>query len=158
MNGTPGMKSNGSLHVAELAEKAGVTPATIRYYARIDLLYPSREPQNGYRRFSNADLHRVAFIRRAQALGLTIGDIRTVLDSVAHGEVPCHQVKELVEHRLHSIRDRIADLQATEERVSRALIAWREMADESPRADEICPLIERLEFDEEQSLAVNTAG
>ncbi len=140
---------SGSLHVAELAERAGVSPATIRYYARIDLLSPSREPQNGYRRFSMEDLHRVDFIRRAQGLGLTISDIKLIFDAISQGEVPCHKVKELVQHRLHSIQERIAELQATERRVSRALDAWRKMEDQAPHKGEICPLIERLDLDEQ---------
>ncbi|MGE0624774.1 MAG: MerR family transcriptional regulator [Pseudomonadales bacterium] len=134
----------GSLHVAELAARAGVTPATIRYYARISLLNPNREPDNGYRRFSSDDLHRVEFIRRAQGLGLTIGDIREILDTVSHGKVPCHQVRELVQSRLHSIRDRIAELQETEVRIEHALQVWQGMRGETASDGEICPLIERL--------------
>lgn len=135
----------GSLHVAELAKRSGVTPATVRYYARINLLSPIREPENGYRRFSMDDLHRVRFIRRAQGLGLTISDIKTIFQTVSHGEVPCHQVKELVENRLYSIRERIAELQAMEARITRATLAWERMLGEMPNDDEICPLIERLD-------------
>ena len=148
MNYPTAIRQSGSLHVAELAERAGVTPATIRYYARIDLLSPSREPQNGYRRFTMEDLHRVSFIRRAQALGLTISDIRTIFDTVDHGQIPCHQVRELVEHRLQSIRERISELQATEARISRALERWRKMNGHTPHDGEFCPLIERLELEE----------
>ena len=146
----------GSLHVAELARWAGVTPATVRYYARIDLLSPGREPENGYRRFSMDDLHRIRFIKSAQGLGLTIGDVKAIFETVSHGEVPCHQVKELVESRLHSIQERIAELQATESRITRAMTAWGEMMNEVPKDDEFCPLIERLEC--EEKVSVNGRG
>ena len=139
---------SGSLHVAELAERAGVSPATIRYYARIDLLSPSREPQNGYRRFSIADLRRVEFIRRAQGLGLTISDIKLLFDAISQGEVPCHKVKDLVQQRLHSIQERIAELRATELRMSQALETWRQMEHQPPQKGEFCPLIERLQLEE----------
>ena len=60
-----------ALHVAELAQRTGVTAATIRHYARVGMLRPSRDSQNGYRCFSTHDVNRVVFVRRAQALGLT---------------------------------------------------------------------------------------
>ena len=138
----------GALHVAELASRAGVTPATIRHYARIGLLNPDREPENGYRCFSAADLHRVEFIRQAQTLGLTIGDIKTILETADQGDVPCEQVKLLVEQRLTSARERITNLLATESRVIDALSTWEAMDDPTPLDGELCPLIERLSVEE----------
>ncbi len=135
---------HGALRVAELAGRASVTPATIRYYARIGLLSPDREVENGYRCFSTVDLHRVEFIRRAQRLGLTIGDIKIILETAEHGDVPCDQVKSLVEQRLASMQERIADLKATESRVIKALDAWENMDDLTPLDGELCPLIERV--------------
>jgi len=133
------------MHVAELARLADVTPATIRYYARIGLLDPGREPENDYRCFSTPDLKRVGFIRQAQALGLTIGDIKSILEAVENGDIPCHQVRSLVKQRLDSIRDRISELQATEARITRALKVWKQMEDPVPAVGEFCPLIERID-------------
>ena len=133
----------GTLHVADLASQTDVTPATVRYYSRIGLLHPGRDPENGYRCFSAADLRRVVFIRRAQTLGLTIGDIKAILETVDHGEAPCHQVKSLVRHRLASIRARIAELRATEQRITKALMLWSYLGDQIRDKGELCPLIER---------------
>ena len=141
-------RPTGSLHVAELARLAEVTPATVRFYSRVGLLSPGREPENGYRCFSAADLHRVVFIRQAQALGLTIRDIKTILATVDHGETPCHQVRSLVEQRLISVQKKLAELHATEMRIGQALEAWQEMNDEAPVDGELCPLIERLDVSE----------
>lgn len=146
LNDTP--KAIGSLHVAELARQAEVTSATVRYYSRVGLLSPRREPENGYRCFSAADLHRVLFIRQAQTLGLTIGDIKAILETVDHGETPCHQVRSLVEQRLGSVQEKLAELHATEMRIGQALEAWQEMHDEAPVDGELCPLIERLNVGE----------
>lgn len=132
-------------HVAELARQAKVTPATIRYYSRVALLDPVREADNGYRCYSPADLQRVGFIRQAQALGLSIGDIKTILDMQANGETPCDQVKSLVIQRRMSISDQIVELQATEARIDKALKYWKEMNDPVPVDGELCPLIECLE-------------
>jgi len=138
----------GALHVAELARLADVTPATVRYYSRIGLLNPKREPENGYRYFSSADRQRVSFIRRAQSLGLTIGDIKTILGSIDQGEVPCRQVRELVVGRLQSVKEQLAILKATQARINQALTLWEEMPDDSPAKGELCPLIDRVESEE----------
>jgi MerR family transcriptional regulator, Zn(II)-responsive regulator of zntA len=135
--------STGGLHVTELARKADVTPTTVRYYARMGLLKPDRERGNGYRRFSGTDLRRVNFVRRAQALGLTIGDAKAILQTVDHGDSPCPQVRKLVAQRLTEVRARLAELQAMERRISAALETWSELDDASPESDEFCPLIER---------------
>lgn len=138
-------KPVGSLHVGELARKADVTPATVRYYTHTGLLHPGREPDNGYRCFSGSDTRRIAFIKRAQALGLTIGDIKTLLEIADQGEVPCEEVKSMVEQRLTSVRDHIAELEVKEERIRRAMTTWEKMIDPIPVDGELCPLIERLD-------------
>lgn len=132
-----------ALRVADVAQVAGVTPATVRYYARVKLLSPKRNPENGYRCFSLSDVHRVEFIRKAQSLGLTIGEIKTVLATIDAGEQPCHQVKALVQKRLRQVRGQIAELQSTEARMTEALKAWDHMDSPTPRDGEFCPLIER---------------
>lgn len=137
-------KPIGALRVAELARAADVTPATVRYYSRIGLLSPRREPENGYRCFSSADRRRVMFIRRAQALGLTISDIKVILESVDQGDAPCHQVRVRVEGRLRSVQEQLAQLHETEARISQALTAWEDMEDSRPTDGELCPLIDRV--------------
>lgn len=137
----------GALHVADVAERAKVTPATVRYYAGSKLLSPRRNPENGYRCFSLADVHRVEFIRQAQALGLTIGDIKGILETVDRGATPCEEVKSLVKRRLERVQTQIADLQATEARMTEAVNLWRTMDEPVPRDGEFCPLIERVEVE-----------
>lgn len=136
---------SGSLHVADLAHEAGVTPATVRYYARTGLIHADREPDNGYRCFSGSEVRRILFIRQAQALGLTIGDIKTILEAVDDGDVPCSQVIDLVERRLTSIKEKIVELVETAARIDYALSAWEQMNDAAPAEGELCPLIERLD-------------
>ena len=134
----------GALHVAELAERAGVTPATIRYYSRVGLLSPGREPENGYRCYTSDDLKRVEFVRQCQKLGLKIGDIKAILEIVDQGDMPCGQVKTLVEQRLATIRDKLAEYQKVERRICEALESWERMPrDANPVKGQLCPLIEQ---------------
>lgn len=138
-------ESFGALRVAELARVAGVTPATVRYYARIGLLQSSRDPDNTYRHFSRNDLRRVQFIRRAQHFGLTINDIKDILSMVELGENPCVRVRFLIEQRLQCIHERVLEYSATERRIRQAMDQWDEFEDDTAVNGEICPLIERLE-------------
>jgi len=135
-------RTTDNLYVAELARRARVTPATIRYYARIGLLRPTREPGNDYRCFSTADLQRLDLVRRAKSLGLTISDIQAIMEIIDRGELPSrHELRSLVEQRLASIREQMADLQAIEVRIIRALKLWNHTG-YPPAADrEFYPLI-----------------
>lgn len=131
-----------TLLVAEIAERASVSPATIRFYARTGLIHPGRTPENGYRHFSRDDLRRVRFIKRAQELGLTIADIKSIFRDIDTGHPPCEQVRLLIERRLKAIRASIAELQATERRIETAMANWRKPGGAESADARFCPLIE----------------
>lgn len=132
----------GSLHVNEIAQQAGVTSATIRYYSRTGLIHPRQDPGNGYRCFSRSDLRRVLFIRQAKALGLTINDIKIIFDTRDHGELSDYKIKYLVKKRLESVRVHITELQATQKRIEQALSTWAMTGSEAPINSEFSSLIE----------------
>ncbi|MFU8816661.1 MAG: MerR family transcriptional regulator [Pseudomonadales bacterium] len=136
----------GTLNVAAVARRANVTPATVRYYARIGLLNPGRDLHNGYRRFSQEDLRRVAFVRKAQAIGLSISDIRSLLEQIGDGLPVCDLVVQLVQGRLDEVRRQRAELQATEQRMAHALSEWQAMPMVPPGSGELCRLIEGVEL------------
>ncbi len=135
----------GSLHVADLAESADVTPATIRYYSRAGLLHPNRDPNNGYRSFSLGDTKRVKFIRQAQELSLKIADIKAILETAEQGDTPCGKVESLVRDRLKAITQQIEELRATKKRIASAIEAWEEPRIPKAQGASFCPLIEMLQ-------------
>ena len=63
------------LRVSELAERAGVTASTVRFYERSGLLSPARRAHNGYRLFDESALDELAFIQRAKGIGMNLEDI-----------------------------------------------------------------------------------
>jgi MerR family transcriptional regulator, redox-sensitive transcriptional activator SoxR len=73
--------------IGELATRAGVTTATLRFYEAEDLIAAERTSGN-QRRFSRATLRRVAFIRAAQQVGLSLQDIRTALAKLPSDRTP----------------------------------------------------------------------
>ncbi|MDA3922919.1 MAG: MerR family transcriptional regulator [Salinisphaera sp.] len=65
--------------IGQLAAAAGVNRQTVRYYQRRGLLEQPPRPAHGYRRYEQAALERLRFIKRAQALGFTLDEIKHLL-------------------------------------------------------------------------------
>lgn len=130
------------MKVNQVAESAGVSPHAIRYYARLGLLVPARQSGNGYRRFADADVKRLAFIRKAQALGFTLKEIRDVFEMSRAGRTPCPLVREIVQRRVKENSRRLAEVAALQRSMESALKRWEEMPDGAPDGDAICRLIE----------------
>jgi MerR family Zn(II)-responsive transcriptional regulator of zntA len=99
------------MRIGELATTAGITPKTLRFYEDSGLLPPAARTANGYRDYGPAALSRLDFIRRGRAAGLTLAQIREVIDIRDAGEAPCHHVHQLLTARLSDIDRQIADLQ-----------------------------------------------
>jgi DNA-binding transcriptional MerR regulator len=128
----------GAMRIGELAATAGTTTKTLRFYEQLGLLPPTERAANGYRNYGTAALSRLDFIRRGRAAGLTLAQIREVIDIRDAGDAPCHHVQQLLAARLADIDRQIADLE-----VLRATLVCKrdrvEMADPSTCApDTVC--------------------
>ena len=132
------------MQVHELATRAAVAPHVVRYYARLGLLRPARDPRNEYKDFSQADLQRLAFILKAKRLGFTLGEVRMVLDMSRKGKTPCPLVREVVRRRVADNAHDLAELTVLQERMQSALRKWRRMRDGVPDGQAICRLIEAV--------------
>src|SRR6202022_4636731 len=85
-----------------------------RYYEKAGLLPESRRSSSGYRTYELEAVPRLAFIRAAQAVGLTLAEIRDVIGIRDAGAPPCSHVLELIERHRAEVRSRIRDLQRLE--------------------------------------------
>lgn len=132
------------MRVQQLADRVDVAPHVVRYYTRVGLLRPKRDAVNGYRRFSADDVKRVVFIRQAQQLGFTLAEIGHILDMSGRGKTPCPTVRAIVEERITQNAAYVAELQALQERMTRAQRRWRRMRDGVPDGNAICRLIEAV--------------
>lgn len=68
------------MRIGELAQKAGVTPRTIRYYENLGLLSPSERQGTGFRYYTETELAKLQKIDCLKSLGLTLEEITTVID------------------------------------------------------------------------------
>ncbi len=101
------------MQIGELAHRVGVSTKTIRYYEDIGVLpQPERAP-NGYRDYGDESIDRLQFIRDAQATGLTLTEIASILDMRNHGVGTCHHVAELLERHLRDLDRHIDELHRT---------------------------------------------
>jgi MerR family Zn(II)-responsive transcriptional regulator of zntA len=128
--------------VSEVARLVGVTPDTVRYYASIRLLVPAIDPDNGYRRFKDADVHRLRFVLRAKRLGFHLDEIAEILGVADRGRTPCPMVREIVQRRIVETRERVAEMQALQARLELALSLWAEMPNGEPDGHATCALID----------------
>jgi DNA-binding transcriptional MerR regulator len=101
------------VRIGELAAATGVATKTLRFYEDQGLLpEPERTPA-GYRDYPPEIADRVAFIRHAQAAGLTLRQIREILGVRDGGHAPCRDVADLVAQRLADVEERLRELHDT---------------------------------------------
>ena len=98
------------MRIGELATLSGVPAKTIRYYEAIGLLDPPDRTASGYRDYEPDVSDRLRFIRAAQAAGLTLGEIRSIVALRDRGETPCSHVLTLLTARHAEIDQRITEL------------------------------------------------
>lgn len=99
------------MRIGELADRSEVPAKTIRYYEDIGVLAQPARTSSGYRHYDEAAVERLAFVRAAQAVGLTLGEIREIVALRDRGEVPCGHVLQLVQRRAVEVEQRIAELE-----------------------------------------------
>lgn len=85
--------------IGEVADAVGVTSQAIRFYERRGVLPDAERGANGYRVYDESTLTRLRFINVAQAAGLTLSEIRSIIDLRDNGTVPCEHVVALVERQ-----------------------------------------------------------
>ena len=129
------------LGIGELAKRAGVGIDTVRYYERSGLLAPHMRLPSGYRRYRDLEVARLRFIRRAQALGFTLDEIKSLLRLSAQRNVA--QVKRSAQKKLADVDRRIEELQ----RVRKGLAELIAQCPGHGRAED-CPILRALGSEE----------
>jgi Hg(II)-responsive transcriptional regulator len=110
-----------SIGIGTLAKRAGVRIDTVRYYERNGLLAPSARLASGYRRYGELEVSRLRFIRRAQALGFTLKEVRELLAISNQRDVA--KVKKKAQAKLADVEQRIVALQRMREGLSNLISA-----------------------------------
>jgi DNA-binding transcriptional MerR regulator len=111
------------LTVGQLARATGVPAKTIRYYEQVGVLPVPRRSDAGYRHYSRHDVHRLLFIRRARALGLSLAKLKALTAELDHGECLTMRPRlhALVAEQLRLVQQQIAEFQVLERQLAQVL-------------------------------------
>lgn len=132
------------LTVTELAKQSGTTPHAVRYYTRMGLLRPERNPDNGYRLYERREIDWLRFIRQAKRLGYTLNEIKAIMHDANQGQSPCPRVREILQSRIEENRAQLEALLSLQSRMESALNQWSHMPNGVPDGHSVCHLIEEF--------------
>ena len=103
------MDTHDVLTVSQVAERSGFAPSALRYYEKEGLVRASRTP-GGQRRYERSVLRRLAFIRAAGNVGLSLEEIKSILGVWSHGVQPCGEVSRMLDEKLQALDRLIREL------------------------------------------------
>ncbi|MGB3373960.1 MAG: heavy metal-responsive transcriptional regulator [Microbacterium sp.] len=95
------------MRIGKLAAASGTTAKTLRFYEEQGLLPPAERTPSGYRDYAPETVARIDFVHRGQAAGLTLAQIRQILNIRDNGTAPCEHVRDLLDARLAEIEQQI---------------------------------------------------
>src|SRR6266849_198190 len=131
--------------IGQVAQETGLSIDTIRFYEKQGLLKRSARTEGGFRLFGSDDIQSLKFVRKAQELGFSLGEIRELLILQADHVPACSHVKELLDQKLTTVEQKIAELQSLERSLKRALQKCkRELRAAAGGHEECCPVIDEI--------------
>lgn len=126
------------MRIGQVAEATGVSTKALRFYEREGLLAETERTASGYRDYQQSAVDRVAFVKRAQAAGLTLRQIGEILAVRDGGRAPCTHVAALVDERLGEIDGRLRELRRVRQHLRDLRRRLDELDPQDCPPDEIC--------------------
>ncbi len=136
------------MNISEAATLSGLPAKTIRYYESIDLLSPPRRAANGYRRYGQADIDILCFLRQARQFGFNIDQCRLLLGLYKNPQRRSTEVHQLVSDKLKEVDAHIRELGETRDLLARLVGACANDEDAE------CAIIDRLAGQQKQRQVV----
>lgn len=127
------------MNISKASKISGVSAKMIRYYEQIGLTPPARRNASGYRTYTQNDLHKLHFIRRARDLGFSVAEISELLDLWQDDSRHSADVKRLAQAHINKLEERINSLQ----QMSNVLQSLINCCAGDDRPD--CPILDNLE-------------
>ncbi|MEP1442777.1 MAG: Cu(I)-responsive transcriptional regulator [Hyphomicrobiales bacterium] len=125
------------MNIGRAAELTDLPAKTIRFYEEIELIKPSRA-SNGYRDYSDEDIHRLKFLQRARSLGFSIDECRTLFSLYEDEGRASADVKAIALTKIEAVDAKIRELQSLRDTLSHLA----ESCNGDNRPD--CPIIRDL--------------
>lgn len=129
-----------NLTTGELARRAGVNVETLRFYERKGLLPEPPRRESGYREYPPGSVRLIRFIKRAQEVGFSLGEVRELLALRVEPGTSCVEVRRRAEQKIVDVKQKIADLK----QIERALTTLAATCSGRGPVSE-CPILESLD-------------
>lgn len=136
------MDRNG-LFIGELSKRTGVPTKTIRYYEEFGLLSKPRRTDSRYRLYTQEDVEKLRFIKKAQSFGLKLSEIGNIISCSKEGLEPCCDlVRDLFNRKIKEFESKIEELTVMRNRLKEKLKMWVEPKQAKKTKYAVCPQIE----------------
>ncbi|GEN27351.1 MerR family transcriptional regulator [Halovibrio variabilis] len=112
---------NDVMGIGELASRTGCKPETVRYYEQIGLLPATQRSEGNQRRYDEASVKRLLFIRHGRDFGFSVEAVRELLEMADHPAMPCHQADKLAKRHLAEVESRLQRLAALRDELQRMI-------------------------------------
>jgi MerR family copper efflux transcriptional regulator len=106
------------VNIGKAAKLTGLTVKTVRYYADIGIIVPQKDHKTGYRDFSNEDVAKLQFIRKARKFDFSIGECRELLALYQDKNRPSRDVKAITLEKISEIDEKLMDLKSLRQQLS----------------------------------------
>jgi DNA-binding transcriptional MerR regulator len=144
------MKVKQGLFIGELSQRVALPTQTIRYYERLGLLDPPERTESQYRIYSEEAVERLRFIQKAKLFGLSLDEIKRLIEIRVGGVPPCASLKAMVKKHLDELDCHIQEMLQFRQELANRYEQIDTLLSDSPAAHSeanfngrICGLIER---------------
>ncbi|MCI0417766.1 MAG: heavy metal-responsive transcriptional regulator [Acidobacteria bacterium] len=134
-----------AIQIGRLAKQTGLSIDAIRFYERKGLLEKPARSEGGFRLFSSRDIANLKFVRKAQELGFSLGEIHALIVLRDQDTQPCQHVQDMLEQKLTVIRQKIEELKTLEGELTAGLRKCRrEISKARASHENSCPVLEQI--------------
>jgi DNA-binding transcriptional MerR regulator len=131
--------------ISVLSKQTGISSKTLRYWEGLGLLPRAARSHTGYRLFGQEAAQYVAFVQKCKYIGLTLAEMRRLLELAESGRNPCPEVVRWAEKKLKTVEQQIRALSVLERRLRRVCRNWSKRSKCPPaRCAGICCLVQGL--------------
>src|SRR5215831_975253 len=133
------------IRIGKLAQLTGLTIDTIRFYESKGLLNKPPRSEGGFRLFSPQDISSLKFVQRAQTLGFSLAEVRSLLMLRDEHTEACSHVRDLLECKLEIVRHKMEKMKTLQGELRAALRKCNRGIRKSPASHrKVCPVLEEI--------------